>query len=51
MNVKKTKKFKENRPENCHVHDSRWLAVVDLSMLLLVLIVLMDGVGWRVWGG
>ena len=22
MNVKKTKKFKENRPENCHVHDS-----------------------------
>ena len=23
MNVKKTKKFKENRPENYHVHDSR----------------------------
>ena len=22
MNVKKTKKFKENRPENYHVHDS-----------------------------
>ena len=21
MNVKKTKKFKENRPENYHVHD------------------------------
>ena len=21
MNVKKTKKFKENRPENFHVHD------------------------------
>ena len=22
MNVKKTKKFKENRPENYHVHDT-----------------------------
>ena len=22
VNVKKTKKFKENRPENYHVHDS-----------------------------
>ena len=22
MNVKKTKKFKENRPENYHVHDN-----------------------------
>ena len=21
--MKKTKKFKENRPENCHVHDRR----------------------------
>ena len=28
MNVKKTKKFKENRPENYHVHDT----VMNLSL-------------------
>ena len=27
MNVKKTKKFKENRPENYHVHDTNQLEV------------------------
>ena len=28
MNVKKTKKFKENHPENYHVHDIR-LGIID----------------------
>ena len=27
MNVKKTKKFKENHPENYHVHDKTWVSV------------------------
>ena len=27
MNVKKTKKFKENRPENYHVHDRDWISL------------------------
>ena len=32
MNVKKTKKFKENRPENYHVHD-KLLEVTSVSAL------------------
>ena len=33
MNVKKTKKFKENRPENYHVHDNELRAKVTLGIL------------------
>ena len=31
VNVKKTKKFKENRPENYHVHDRKLLLTNDGS--------------------
>ena len=33
MNVKKTKKFKENRPENYHVHDRYHSLVEDFGRL------------------
>ena len=31
MNVKKTKKFKENRPENYHVHDNQVIKANNAS--------------------
>ena len=41
MNVKKTKSFKENRPENYHVHDSvlavyHYQSAVRITVLCLV---------------
>ena len=35
MNVKKTKKFKENRPENYHVHDSPHRPSILLTLSIL----------------
>ena len=29
MNVKKTKKFEENCPENYHVHDKLWIVMTE----------------------
>ena len=34
MNVKKTKKFKENRPENYHVHDTQQSIVTELVAIV-----------------
>ena len=37
MNVKKTKKFKENRPENCHVHDNGFHEGLDYQLVHLAI--------------
>ena len=36
MNVKKTEEFKENRPENYHVHDTLTLKLDRLSITVEV---------------
>ena len=36
MNVKKTKKFKENRPENHHVHDTGHGAGISVILLMFM---------------
>ena len=39
MNMKKTKKFKENRPENYHVHDNGWFDdPIGLSVRAYILV-------------